>query len=521
MDDQSILLSGEVETHQGSVRGQTFGDVERFLGLPYAAPPLGNLRFRPPAPLTPRSGVREAVTFGPRAMQDTVRQSSLLGNYEHPASEDCLTLNLWRPADGGSELAVMVFIHGGGFYAGAASHPAYDGARLARRGGLIVITIQYRLGALGLLAHPCLSDPDSGHFSNWAMQDQIAALQWVQENVAAFGGNRDNVTLFGESAGGGSVAALCVSPVSRPLFRRAIIQSSSPLPATAEMHRQAAEAYFDAVGVAPDLDALQTLSPHAIVAAQDTWINSLANGRTAPRPMIDGTLLPDWPDAGIDLGLTDGLDIMVTYNRDETTFTALRLGAERVPTSEQKVKATLGQLRPQADALYAAFAAARAERGEAVAPYDIWVALKTDQMIRVPALEFLARHGARGNRAWAGCVTWESGWRPAQNHGRPLGACHVIELPLLFGTYGDTAHLERLAGGDGVERVSATIQDAWIAFARSGDPNCASLPNWPTYDPGKRNTMMLGGDNRLEADPRGPERSAMKEALENWARFAG
>ena len=513
MDDQSILPSADVQTRSGVVRGQTVGDVERFLGLPFAAAPVGELRFRPPAPPAPWSGVRVAATFGARSMQDIANQSALLGTWEHPTSEDCLTLNLWRRGDGGSELPVMVFIHGGRFVAGAASHPATDGARLAERGGLIVITMQYRLGALGLLAHPCLEDPASGHCSNWAMQDQIAALQWVQENVAAFGGDAENVTLFGESAGGGSVAALCVSPLARPLFRRAIIQSSSPLPATPAMHRDAAEAFFDAAGVAPSLAALQSLSADAIVVAQDTWINSLANGRMAPRPMIDGKLLPDWPDAAIDAGLTDGLDIMVTYNRDEMTFTALKLGADRVPTSEEEVKATLGQLQPQADALYAAFAAARGERGEACEPYEIWVALKTDRMIRVPALEFLGRHGARGNRAWAACVTWESGWRPEQNLGKPLGACHVIELPLLFGTYGDTAHLLRLAGGDGVERVSAAIQDAWIAFARNGNPNCASLPDWPAYDPGDRETMMLGSDACVEADPRGPERVAMKDAL--------
>jgi para-nitrobenzyl esterase len=507
-----------VEIDSGRIEGRAADGVDSFKGIPYAAPPVGRLRFRPPAPVEPWTGSRPASAYGAEAPQDSGRVDTLKGPSGLAQSEDCLTLNVFAPGDGtgerGGGLPVMVFIHGGGFSTGTSGHIAHDGTVLARRGELVVVTINYRLGALGLLAHPCLRDDASGQIGNWALLDQIAALRWVNRNIGQFGGDPGNVTIFGLSAGGGSVGALAICPGARALFRRAIIQSSSPLPADRATHLEAAETLLDKLGIEPSLAALQAADCDAIQAAQPNWVAKLQGTRTAPRPFVDGDLLPDWPDAILATGLTDGLDLMVSHTRDEISSLAMFLPPEAIPRTDADLERFLGRLGLDGGALIAGYRAARRARGEAHDPWALWVALQSDRLIRVPSMHFLAGHAARGNGAWACTITRESDWRPAVPGDRDLGACHVIDLPLIFGVHDATPELRRLVGGTpGADELATVMQDAWIAFAQTGSPATEALAAWRPYDPETRATMMLGDELTLVEDPWGPERELMERAV--------
>ncbi len=243
----------------GQIEGLSENGVDAYKNIPFGADTGGANRFRPPRPMTPWQGIRPALEYGPWAPQEPGRLDRLKGAWDTTMSEDCLNLNVWRPSGDNTGMPVMVYIHGGGFSYGSANHIAHDGSVLARRGNMVVVSINYRLGVLGLLSHPCLRDPDTGYDGNWGFLDQIAGLQWINRNITAFGGDPDNVTIVGLSAGGGSVGALCICPQvrsgARPLFRRAVVQSSSPLPTPRSDHDAAAATLLDELGVEADLAA--------------------------------------------------------------------------------------------------------------------------------------------------------------------------------------------------------------------------------------------------------------------------
>jgi para-nitrobenzyl esterase len=312
-----------VEIDGGRIQGVSLDGVDSFKNIPFGADTGGANRFRPPQPVVPWTGIRPAEAFGPVAPQDGNRVDRLKGQADVVYSEDCLNLNVWRPGDCSSGLPVMVYIHGGGFSYGTANHVAHDGGLLAGRGDMVVVSINYRLGVLGLLSHPCLRDEDTGYDGNWAFLDQIAALEWVNRNITQFGGDPGNVTIVGLSVGGGSVGAHCICPRSRPLFRRAVVQSSSRLPTPRSDHDAATAALLEKLGIAASAEALRAIDGEALQAAQARWMIKLQNGRTAPRPVLDGELLPHWPDAAMAAGLMDGLDLWVSYARDESTVFAM------------------------------------------------------------------------------------------------------------------------------------------------------------------------------------------------------
>ncbi|MBC8238893.1 MAG: carboxylesterase/lipase family protein [Alphaproteobacteria bacterium] len=503
-----------IEIESGRIQGASGSGVDCFKNIPFAADTGGSGRFRPPLPVAPWQGIRPTVAFGPRAPQDPNRVDQLKGGDEPPISEDCLNLNIWRPSGPASGMAVMVYIHGGGFSYGSANHIGHDGGVLARRGAMVVVSINYRLGVLGLLSHPCLRDADTGYDGNWGFLDQIAALQWVNRNIAQFGGDPDNVTIVGLSAGGGSVAAHCICPTSRPLFRRAVVQSSSPLPTPRADHAAAAEILLAELGVKADLAALQAVDGSRIQAAQAGWTARLQNGRTAPRPMLDGELLPYWPSEAMAAGLMDGLDLMVSHTRDEATVFAMAMAPDVIPRSDEHLQQFLAKVGLDGDAMIPAYRAARQARGESDDAWAIWIALQTDRLIRVPSVNFLAEHAQRGNNAWGCMVTRECDWSPPVPGDRPLGACHVIDLPLMFGSHHATPELERLASSaPGADELAETIQDAYIAFIHTGSPVTAKLSAWQRYDQARRSTMQLGPDLTAVDDPRGEERQLMTEAL--------
>ena len=508
-----MQVTATVEVAQGRLKGRQSDGVEAFLGVPFAAPPVGDLRFRAPRPAEAWSGVREAFAFGARAPQDPGGAGSFLGATAHAESEDCLTLNLWRPAEAEAALPVMVFIHGGGFSYGSAIHPCYDGTSLARNGKVIVVTIAYRLGVLGLLWHPCLADADEPYEGNFALQDQLAGLRWVHENIAAFGGDPENVTIFGESAGGVSVGLHCAAPASRPYFRRAVVQSGAVMPVPREQHVAGAEAVLKALNIPAEAKRLRQLSVEQIVAVQATWISTVGAGRPAARPMLDGALIPDWPNTVAGTGAMQWHDLMVSANRDEFTSFSSRVPRDRQPRDDAALARTLENagLPP---ALIATYREAREARGEEGDALSLWLAMMTDRMIRVPSLLFLERHVAAGGNGFACAVTWGSAEPTEHLDGRPYGATHTAELPPLFGTCDATPQLQKVAGdGRTAAGASTALQAIWTGFARDGRPVAPGLDASPQFAAPDFPTIMVGDAATVENDPWGPERQAMLAAL--------
>lgn len=509
-----IQVTATVEVAQGRLRGRRADGVESFLGVPFAAPPVGELRFRAPRPAEPWAGIRDAFEPAAEAPQDPGATGSFLGVSGRPESEDCLYLNVWRPADAAGEaLPVMLFVHGGGFSFGSAVHPCYEGASLARNGGVIVVTIAYRLGVLGFLAHPSLEDADEPYFGNFGLQDQIAGLRWVHKNIAAFGGDPDNITIFGESAGGVSVGLLAASPVSRPYLRRAIVQSGAPLPVARDQHVAGAEAFVAELGIPGTAEALRGLSVEQILAVQAIWIQTVGAGRPAARPMLDGVLVPEQPAATAGSGAMRDLDLMVSYNRDEYTMFSRRVPAARRPTDDAALAAIL-ETGGLPASLADTYRAARQARGETADTLSVWLAMMTDRMIRVPSLLFLERHAGSGGRGYACAVTWGSA-EPAEHlDGRPYGATHTAELPPLFGTCDATDQLRKVAGDSRTAApVSAALQQIWTGFARDGQPSAPGLAACPQFKNPNFATAMIDQTVTLQNDPWGPERQAMQAAM--------
>ena len=403
----------------------------------------------------------------------------------------------------------MVFIHGGGFTSGSGSVFLYRGGSLVRNGDTVVVTINYRLGALGFLGHRDLADPD-GLVGNWGIHDQLAALRWVHDNIAAFGGDPGNVTIFGESAGGFSVATLLGTPAASGLFRRAVVQSGGVHVHSVEDAERSAERVAALLGVAScRREALERVPAAELVAATEEVGKRRPDPGMMPLPflpVVDGVLLPDHPLAAVANGAADGIDLLIGTNRDELTLFGLGNPA-LMALDEEGVERWLSNAVPEMTGaeVVDAYRSARQARGESVGPTDIWVAAGTDIVFRWPSLQLAAAHVARGSRAFVYLFDWES---PA--FGGILGSCHALELPFVFGA----VHLPVVqvfsGGGPAVETLSAQMQRAWLAFAAAGDPSHDGIGAWSTWDPSTRATMVFGAKTRLEDAPRDEELAVLE-----------
>jgi para-nitrobenzyl esterase len=493
-----------VDTPLGPVRGVEEAGVLRFLGIPYAAPPVAELRFAPPAPGAPWSGVLEANAFGPAPLQPADGLSQRLGLLgDHAQSEDCLTLNVFAPAAKAHTLRpVMVWLHGGAFQTGTAAGPAYDGARLARRGDVVVVTLNYRVGALGFL------HTGARRAANLGLQDQVAALRFVRGAIAAFGGDPRQVTVFGESAGAGSISCLLAMPMARGLFRRAIVQSAAP-----EAQLSAAEAAERARilveklgGTAPDLDWLRSLPGELILAAQ------AACAEPGPRrigmffaPVVDGEILPSAPLAAVASGAAREVELIVGTTADEMRLFTLVPGFGEIP------EATLPHLVATRLPGPGASALARAERllalyPEAKTPLERFLAVETDASLFVPSTRLAEAQARHQPRTFMYRFSWRS---PLLEGG--LGACHALDVPFALGTHALPGLREFAGSGPAAERVAAATMDAWLAFAKSGDPSHPGIPRWPRYAPPERLTLELGDPCRVLEAPCEAQRLALSE----------
>jgi para-nitrobenzyl esterase len=498
-------MNAVVETRHGMVRGSVADGIYTFKGIPYAAPPFGPNRLLPPQPVQPWSGVRDALVYGPKCPQPSYPPeiALLLPPEVGGAGEDCLTLNIWSAELGPAGRPVMVWIPGGMYaYHATGASPWYDGGRFARD-GIVCVSINYRVAIDGFLYLGVGN-------ANRGLLDQVAALEWVRDNVAAFGGDPANVTIFGESAGALSIGTLLAMPRAEGLFRRAIVQSGSahhviPL-ATA---RRVGQRVAEKLGVEATREALAAIPLDRLLAAQteleadlaarpdpERWGGEVVASSMPWQPVIDGEVIPAPPIERIAAGAGAGVDLMVGTNADETRLFLVPTGAIGFITPEILAGATAAYRLPVERAL-AAYGAAHpnASAGELLS------AVQTDWYWRIPAIRLADAHATAADaHAVGGAATYmyEFAWRSPQFNGL-LGACHALEIPFVFETLGNGTEL--LWGPDPPQRLAEAMHAAWVAFATTGDPG------WPVYDLSRRATMRFDTTSQVVDDPRSAERA--------------
>ncbi|MCZ6463067.1 MAG: carboxylesterase/lipase family protein [Proteobacteria bacterium] len=493
-------MTAKVTTRSGALEGEEQRGVLVFRGIPYAAAPIGKLRFRPPEGPPSWQGVRSARRFGPSAPQSVAmgRIARRLVGGGPDQSQDCLYLNVWTPATQGRR-PVMVWIHGGAFVLGSGSTRLYSGARLARRGDVVVVTLNYRLGALGFLNLREVLASSESPSANLGLRDQIAALEWVRDHIERFGGDPENVTVFGESAGAMSVGTLLGTPRARGLFRRAILQSGAAHNvSSAEEGSAIAEHFLQELGIAQlDMEALRALPVSELMRAQTATSRKMGivDGSLPFQPSVDGDLLPEPPLDAIAGGLSSDVCVLVGSNRDEwKLFTLGDTGLRRMNEDHlrRRLARTLSGSGSQlAELAYETYQNAGGER-RGLSPADRWVAFQSDRIFHYPAACLAETHAASGGRSY----TYLFDWAPPLL-GKRIGACHGIEIPFVFGTLRDPWLRPLLGSTRTARKLSHRIQEAWLGFARTGHPGHPNLPHWPVYARDRRRTLVLGADCHL------------------------
>lgn len=507
-------MTETVATSRGALRGTREDGVSVYRGIPFARPPVGTLRFRPPEPPGPWTGVRDATRSGPGSYQANRPLAPILGITVPEQSEDCLALNVWTPAADGARRPVLVWIHGGAWVIGAGSERTYDGAHLARRGDVVVVTVNYRLGPFGFLHGADLGGGVTSS-GNEGILDNVAALRWVRDEIAAFGGDPDRVTVFGESAGSVNIACLLAMARARGLFHRAILQSGSlNLVRSRESAQASTRQMLAELGLAPDAAHRLVDVPAAdLVAAHDR----LAGRTLIPpfSPVADGDVVPARPFEAIAAGSARGVPLIVGSNLDEMHLYAFLdpgLGAlddaGLVARCAALAPGTGPDGCPRAERIVETYRAARRARGDDASAAATWLAIATDHTFRAGALRLAALQAAHTPAVFVYEFTWK-GATP----GRPQGAVHALDLPFVFGTL-DTTEIGAMAGRTpAAHALAGRMQDAWLAFARGGTPSGAGLPPWPPYAPPRRLTMELGPECAVRTAPRDAERAVWDDRL--------
>jgi para-nitrobenzyl esterase len=475
----SLLCAGAafgqpVHTAQGDVSGVAAGGVETFKGIPYAAPPVGDLRWKPPGPAPVWKDVRAAEAFGPVCMQGRRGPPG-------PMSEDCLTLNLWRPAGAKptDKLPVMVWIYGGAFIQGAGSYPFYDGTSFARD-GVILVTFNYRVGRFGFFAHPAL-DAGPGPVANYGLMDQIAALKWVKTNIAAFGGDPKNVTVFGESAGAISVNYLMVSPAAKGLFAKAIAESGfgRTVPRPLKGANNAAEVVGLTFASANGVKGEDAAAAAALRALSADTLNAPVTGLTdpgIPGPILDGQILT----SGIAEGFAKGDQARIPYIEGGNSYEASLF--PQVAVFPDRVIARAGDP-----------AQVKAAYGDKI-PAEIARELTTDTLITEPD-RYLARQMASQGLP---VFVYHFSYVPAALRPTSFGAPHGGEIGYVFSTLPKApvsyAGRDIPAATPDDQKISAAMHAYWVAFAKTGDPDSAGGPGWPRYTEAGDQLLEFGAD---------------------------
>ncbi|RVW02973.1 carboxylesterase/lipase family protein [Rhodococcus xishaensis] len=478
----------DVTLVEGVVRGRRLPDLLSWRGIPYAKPPVGRLRLRAPEPVIPWTGVLDATAFGPVAPQQN-----------RNGDENCLTLNVLRPAAPSvAPRPVMVWIHGGAYMAGSASSPAYSGASLVRRGDVVFVSLNYRLGALGYLDFREFSTSDYPFEVNVGLRDQIAALEWIQRNIAQFGGDPANVTVVGQSAGANAALTLMSTPAAEGLFARAIAQSPPSAACNGpELASKWAREFLDIAGVTtPEAAAFLAAADPQLLVRTATRLSARgadeAPGVRVFAPVADGDLLPQCPLEAFEAGTEHRVPLLVGTTAYEGRHYQRFL--DILPTNRHRIeKMFAGTDHPEVKTrVINAYPGYPGRRGAAD--------LGGDVVLWVPTLRFAQAHARHGDT-----FMYRYDFTPRLLRLTGLGATHATDLVPVFGTRTPLARaLTALGGRRGMRAVTDTMQEHWLAFARTGRP----LDGWPRYSPERRETLIIDEICRIEFDPRRRRREA-------------
>ncbi|MEM7364898.1 MAG: carboxylesterase/lipase family protein [Pseudomonadota bacterium] len=479
------MNSQTIKTRSGEVKGIEENGISRFLGIPYAEPPVGDLRWRAPVPVTPWKETRDATKFGFSAPQAPVAGlQKLIGISGNPTNEDCLFLNVWTPGADDLKRPVLFWIHGGANTLGSGSQPRINGEHLARRGDTVVVTFNYRLGALGFLHAPAL-----GASGNEALLDQVEALKWVRDNIAAFGGDPENVTVFGQSAGGFNIGALMGMEQAAGLFHKAV-----PMSGSLGMHRTVEEARVTTDALAQSFGGVEKLRD---VSSDDIlqWqlASSYGYGAVHDGEVIEAPLAETLGSGTY----TKGIPLMIgSCEHESALWTAMnpKMQAMTRDDFEGRVRHIHGE---RAEAMILAYAEGRS-------PVNAWTAIMTDNTFRIPAIRTADLHRQHTPDTWMYLFDHQS---PAME-GR-LGSVHSLDIPFVFGTLTAEGMDEFCGRGEEVESLSAALMDTYLHFARTGNPGHEGIPAWHRYDD-NRTTMCFGSEQgiRTQNDPMSAERQS-------------
>ena len=504
--DAKATPGATVATTYGKVRGLALDKVQGFRGIPYGAS-TGSARFMPPSKPQAWTNVRDAFELGHRAPQQPaglIPEVAAVDRTE-PMGEDCLVLNVWTPNPDGQKRPVMVWLHGGGFSTGSAGFTIYDGANLSRKHDVVVVGVNHRLNVFGFLHFAEIGGEKYANSSNVGMLDIVAALQWVRDNISAFGGDPGNVTIFGQSGGGGKVSTLMAMPAAQGLFHRAIAESGTAIKGVPRSEgTTSAEYILSKVGLkANQIDELQKIPMEQLLAAMGAG-GPAGNQALRLAPVVDGRTLPKDPFDPVAPEMSSNVPLLIGSVATEIAFIPnTPLDPMDGATLHERVKrAVHGADEAQTDKLIAAYRKSEPKTSN----IDLFLRLASDNWMWGNVSAETERKAALGK---APAYAYYFDWRSPVRDGK-LGAFHTLEIPFVF----ENVDVGRSMTGSGQDRyaLSNKMSGAWVAFARTGNPNHSGLPHWPAFNASERATMFVDNDCRVVNDPRREERLALQAA---------
>lgn len=504
-------------TNLGKLRGRFAGGIYSFKGVHYGSSTAGARRFLPPEPPKPWKGLRDALQIGPPAPQDRSRLPSGGSGMPVPdligpgkMSEDCLVLNVWSPGLAVANRPVMVWLHGGSYSIGSSGAPMYDGAELAGKHDVVVVGVNHRLNVLGFLYLGKIAGEKYADSGNVGMLDLVLALRWIRDNIAQFGGDPGNVTIFGQSGGGGKVGALMAMPAAKGLFHRAIVESGSELRVnTSREADEAARKFLAHIGVTRGrLSELVDMPMGQVVAQMHSMTDP--DPMDAFGPVVDGRSLPRQPFDPDAPAVSANVPMIIGTTSTEMTNLLGHAHPELFSLSEAQMRTRLKSLPGLAgdSRLNAVIGAYRKDLPTAT-PSDIYFAVATDQFVRMDAIHQAERKATQGGAA---VYMYLFSWRTPVWGGK-LGSPHGIEIPFVFENLGEAK--DRIGTGADLRSVADNLSGAWVAFARTGNPNHSGIPRWPAYTSRDRATMIFADHCKVVNDPQKNERLLLGTSTES------